>query len=304
MRQVRDLLRGWGYTVEEVPGWESRGSGTFAAIIGQANHHDAFPLYDRRGNFLGHAAGLRTCTFGRPDLRNSLCMFYLGSDGVVYLVAAKPSWHTGRAAWRGRSWPNSRVSGIEARNDGLGEPWPAVQADAYAALNTATAIVFGFDERDVADHKEIAIPAGRKIDRTGINPPAWRHRVRGLLAVPPTPPLEEDHMIPYDKPHPDARGVRKLVNHFFTVTGTGGPPHTGWLPDRDVIDLAAASAITEALQRLADPGWWGSGVGPADLIAEGVDVDWIREHGVGLAITTALGTGIAIGVSRGTGRAA
>lgn len=119
-----------------------------------------------------------------------------------------------------------------------------------------------------------------------------------------TPAVEEDdHMIPYDTPHPDARGVRKLVNHFFTVTGDGGPPHTGWLPDRDVIDDQAARALDEALHRLILPEFWGGRV-PVDLPAEEVNAAWIRANGVGLAITTALGVGIAIGVSRGTGRAA
>ena len=115
----------------------------------------------------------------------------------------------------------------------------------------------------------------------------------------------EDHMIPYNTPHADARGFRKQLNHFFTVTHDGRHSEAAgrWLPDADVIDDQAVAATVEALQRLAIPAFWGSEVAPVDLIAEGVDDEWIRTHGIGLPIAAAIGTGIAIGIVRGTGRA-
>jgi hypothetical protein len=185
--QVRDRLRSRGFTVVEVAGWENRGRGEFLEVRGQFNHHDAFPART------GHAGGLRTCTFGRSDLPNSLCMFYLGSDGVVYVVAARVSWQTGSAMWKGVSAPNSRWCGIEARNDGVGESWPKVQLDAYAALNEETCKAFGFGADMLPDHKEAAVPRGRKPDRYGIDPVAWRARIAAALhgtpvPAPPPPP--------------------------------------------------------------------------------------------------------------------
>ena len=294
LREVRDLLRSWGFTVVEVTGWETRGSGSWSPIA-WLWHHTAGPRS-------GDTPSLRVCTFGRTGLRNALCNTYTSRSGVIYLVAALRAWHAGTGALV----TNSRSGGNEGENTGVGEPWDPRHYAAQVALAAAIAIVFGIDPAKQWDHKEHA--EGRKIDRAGIVPPVFRADVATFIASrtapTPQPGRTEDHMIPFDSDHPDTRGVRKAVNHFFTVTHDGTPPHTGWLPDSDRIDEPAAAAIIEALQRLATPGFWGSKVPPVDLIAEGVDVDWIRTNGVGLAITAALSTGIAIGVSRGTGRAA
>jgi hypothetical protein len=168
IKRIVDMMRRLGHKVEFVPGWETRGSGSFVRIDTRLDHHDAFPLSS------GHAGGLRTCTFGRPDLRNSLCMFYLASDGVTYVVAAGISWHAGK----GHITTNSRSSGIEARNSGLGEPWPDVQLDAFCDLDACAVIVWGVK---VYDHKEHSDTG--KIDRTGINPDHWRARVDARVSV-------------------------------------------------------------------------------------------------------------------------
>ena len=293
LRQIRDLLESWGHTVIEVPGWETRGAGSWSPIA-WLWHHTAGPRS-------GDTPSLRVCTFGRVGLRNALCNTYTSRSGVIYIVAARRAWHAGT----GTIVTNSRSGGNEGENTGLGESWTGSYA-AQVALAAAIAIVIGIDPAKQWDHKEHA--KGRKIDRAGIAPTLFRADVAAFITskTAPTPPpgRNDDHMIPFDTDHPDARGVRKQVNHFFTVTHDGTPPHTGWLPDSDRIDESAAAAIVEALQRLATPGFWGSRVAPFDLIAEGVDVDWIRTHGVGLAITGGLATGIAIGVTRRTGRAA
>lgn len=162
IRRIVKRLRAEGVTVVEIPGWQSRGSGDFARIDCQLNHHDAFPART------GHAGGLRTCTFGRSDLRNSLCMFYLGSDGTVYVVAARVSWHAGK----GDLTTNSRASGIEARNDGVGERWPPRQLEVNRRLNIATSDAFGFSKARIFDHKEHSSTG--KVDRFGIDPRMWR----------------------------------------------------------------------------------------------------------------------------------
>lgn len=160
-------LRALGHEVTYVPGWESRGAGRFARIETRLEHHDAFPAST------GHAGGLRTCTFGRPDLRNSLCMFYFASDGVIWIVAAGISWHAGK----GHITSNAVSAGSEARNSGLGEPWPAVQDRAMLDTDAICAIVWG---TEVYEHKEHSSTG--KIDRTGYDGPTWRSRVRAREA--------------------------------------------------------------------------------------------------------------------------
>ncbi len=181
-------LRRLGEDVHFVPGWETRGAAPMARVVGQLCHHDAVPAS------AGPIGGLRICTFGRPDLRNSLCMFYVGSDASIWVVAAGVSWHAGV----GDLASNYTWSGIEARNDGLGEPWPDAQLRAYANLNMVCARVWGYGAANVRDHKEHA--PTRKIDRARIDPRMWRERIQALLdgapqpqPIPPDPaPIDEE----------------------------------------------------------------------------------------------------------------
>lgn len=165
VRLVASLLRDWNFRVIEVDGWEHRGSGDLTTLA-RLEHHTAG---SQSG---GNTASLRIVTFGRPGLRNSLCRWYVARNGVIYLVARRRSWHAGN----GRKGSNATLSGTEAENDGVGEPWGERSLEAQAAISAAEAIVFDLDPADdVWDHKEHA--PDRKIDRTGINPSAWRHRV-------------------------------------------------------------------------------------------------------------------------------
>lgn len=172
IRWIAAECRRRGEVVEFVPGWEERGAGAMVRVDGQLNHHDAVPPS------AGHAGGLRVCTFGRAGLRNSLCMFYVASNGAIWVVAAGVSWHAGE----GRIASNPRWSGIEARNDGRGEPWPPAQLRAHRTLNVVSAERWRYGVANVRDHKEHA--PGRKSDRAGIDPAAWR---RSLTASPSTP---------------------------------------------------------------------------------------------------------------------
>lgn len=189
-REVGRRLVAAGVPFEEVPHWETRGAGRMVRVDGQLDHHDAVPPS------AGHAGGLRICTFGRAGLRNSLCMYYLGSDGRVYLVAAGVSWHAGS----GVIASNSRWSGIEARNAGTGEPWPAVQLRSYRLLNVISADVHGFVLANVRDHKE---HTSRKIDRYGIDPAQWR---RSLTTI----DTEEDDLTP-----DQARQLKQIHEALF-----------------------------------------------------------------------------------------
>ena len=145
-------------------GWETRArsSGGFAAGL---------PL----GNVWPHTAS-------RTTPANDLAYMCHGSDdapignllldreGVVWPIAA------GAANTQGKGGPftfsrgtvpvdsgNSQIFGMEVANGGTGEPWPAVQIDAYFAASNALAALFGNLPTDICTHAEWTLMQ-RKID--------------------------------------------------------------------------------------------------------------------------------------------
>lgn len=166
VRRVAARLRGRGFKVVEVDGWQNRGKGPMVTS-GRMEHHTASP----RGS--SDTASLRVVTFGRDGLRNSLCRWYVSRSGVIYLVALHKSWHAGS----GTKGTNSTLSGTESEHSGTSsERWSAASLDAQAAISQEEAAEFGFPTEQVWDHKEHAGHRG-KIDRISIDPDQWRARL-------------------------------------------------------------------------------------------------------------------------------
>ena len=109
----------------------------------------------------------------------------LSRDGTCYIVSGNRANHAGTGGFRGLTG-NSSVLGIEAENNGIGEPWPPAQIDAYLRLCAAMCEGGGFDASMVCYHREWA--PTRKIDPAGPGIPAdgneWRARVALALASP------------------------------------------------------------------------------------------------------------------------
>lgn len=186
-----DALRSWGVTVVEVDGWETRGwsaskSGQQWNPRGVVCHHTA------NGGFRGvDAPSLNVCINGRPDLAGPLCQIVLGYSGTAYVIAGRGANHAGSGGWMGLTG-NASVWGIEAENNGVGEPWPQAQLDAYVRCCAALAELSGFDARFVCGHKEWT---SLKIDPAGIDMNDFRAKVTDALAGSPVPtPPEEDDM--------------------------------------------------------------------------------------------------------------
>lgn len=184
-----DVLTDAGLRVQTQPGWEQRGSSAFDPHVLLA-HHTASSASG------GNIPSLGTVTNGRPDLPGPLCQVLLGRDGLCVVVASGRANHAGPGSWRGW-YGNTAAWGIEAENDGRGEPWPAEQMDAYHACAAALISRSGGTAADVCGHKEWATPPGRKIDPT-FDMGAFRAAVADVLAgAGPTPiptykPPEDD----------------------------------------------------------------------------------------------------------------
>ncbi len=177
-----------GYKVTYVDDWADRGRPGPFDPQGLVIHHTAT---SRRAS--GDYPSLGIVTDGRPDLAGPLAQFGLGRSGRVYVVAAGKANHAGPGGWRGLAG-NATVWGIEAENDGIGEPWPSEQIDAYLALATALARHTGFGPEMICAHREWT---PEKIDPTGIEMPWFRDQVAERLADEPTadpddPPPEDD----------------------------------------------------------------------------------------------------------------
>ncbi len=179
------------------PGWETRGRpGTFEPQ-GLVCHHTADRAYGSDYAILGAIRDGITQA-GGYWLPGPLAQFGLGRSGTVYVVAAGKANHAGPGGWNGLSG-NGTVWGIEAANDGIGEPWPARQVAVYLALIAALARATGFGAVDVCRHAEWS-SAGKidTYDSTGrLSDGAWiRGQVSQLLAgtppTPPDPPKEDD----------------------------------------------------------------------------------------------------------------
>ncbi len=172
---LADVLRAAGLRVEESPGWQSRGRAEMGPVKGVIIHHTA-------GSRNGNAPSLAIVRDGRPELPGPLSQLVLGRDGTFYVVGAGRCNHAGPGYWQGVSTGNSSFIGIEAENDGKGEPWPKKQMEAYARGVAAILDHIGADSVMAAGHKEYALPRGRKPDPS-FDMVAFRQSVESIMQL-------------------------------------------------------------------------------------------------------------------------
>ena len=165
LTNLADVCRAAGLNVVEVAGWQTRGrpasTGGFAPV-GVLVHHTATGIRS------SDADVVRLLVNGRSDLPGPLCQLGLARDGTVYVIAAGRANHAGNAKASGTVAAgdgNRLYIGVEAFNDGVGEPWPQVQYDAYVRLAAALCQgVTGNSVQTVRGHKETSVTG--KIDPT------------------------------------------------------------------------------------------------------------------------------------------
>ena len=194
-------LERWDLTVVEVTGWEDRRRPGRFDPIGVLIHHTAGP----RGK---DAPSLQVCIDGRSDLPGPLCQLLVARSGKVYVISIGKANHAGTGRIPDHvpaDLGNIRLLGIEAENDGIGEPWPAAQVDAMVRATAAVLDLLGQPRTNVWGHREYA--PGRKIDPTGIDMALFRADV--AAAQPP------GGTVPTDNPYPaeTAEALELLAQH-------------------------------------------------------------------------------------------
>lgn len=121
---------------------------------------------------------------GRTGLPGPLCQFLLGRNGAIILITGEGSNHAGTGgpiSLIRRDRGNYDAWGIEAENNGIGEPWSNVQLQAYYRLCAALLDLMGTnDVSRLVGHKEYT---SRKIDPNGINMDEFRARVSHTLKL-------------------------------------------------------------------------------------------------------------------------
>lgn len=213
-------LKRWGLKVETKDGWENRGRP-------YAFRPKAIICHDTASNrHSGNFASESVVTYGRSDLPGPLCQFLLGRDGTVKIIAAGYANHAGYGGPKigiPENQANTYAYGIEAENDGLGEPWPKEQLNAYYQLCAALLDLMGTkDVSKVIGHKEWA--PRRKIDPTGINMDHFRDNVKkALLNGPSVKTVHLSRLKPGRRNIDVLRVKRRLRNRGFfhgTVSST------------------------------------------------------------------------------------
>lgn len=173
-----DVLRKAGLTVVEYPGWETRGGDKIfnrmdPQTVGAHHTGTSTAWLDTSVEYLLAVKGNATTP---PPLAH----LGLRRSGVYVAIASGVANHGGTGNWKGITG-NRRAVGIEAYNNGTGEPWPQTQLDAYDRGVAALLERLGRDASYLWGHKEYATPPGRKIDPFGIDMFAMRRRVQAIM---------------------------------------------------------------------------------------------------------------------------
>src|SRR5829696_6735990 len=164
LRDLADVLRGAGLTVHEVDGWKQRQRGgtgyQMARPSGIIIHHTASPKSWDGNRDVDYMT--KQCD-AKP-----LANLYLDRNGGWWVLAAGATNTNGKGGpWRSipQNSANSRVLGIEAGNNGVGEPWPEGMQTSYVSGVAALASAYRIDTNMILSHQEWA--PGRKVDPAG-----------------------------------------------------------------------------------------------------------------------------------------
>jgi hypothetical protein len=255
MTRLPKDLAAFGLRVETVPGWDTRGSSSFAPA-GVVCHWTAGPAKTTK------RPSLNVVLNGRPGLSGPLCNVYLARDGACVVVAAGRANHAGTGSWK-HLIGNSAVYGIEAEAAGP-KDWTEAQREAYPRLVAAMLNGLKRDASYACGHSEWAGP--RKQDIDGWPMTQMRADIKAVLINPnaskgetrPATTVQEDDVQLTDSipnANPDTRSSKPQVsvsdvwqdvqaNAAFAARNTAGLAAL----DRDLrADLSAKGRTIEAL---------------------------------------------------------
>jgi hypothetical protein len=174
--EVNRRLRALGYTVHEVPGWQTRSNGQTSAYEGGLVHHTATGY----ANALPGSSVGNLLVNGRSDLAGPLCNYAGNADGSFTVVAANPANHAGASGGRSMgplpvtSLFNRRVLGLEIVYPGDQPMRDAQMRSARVWARVVADVVGRGDIERIRAHAETSVTGkwdpgfapGRTIDMT------------------------------------------------------------------------------------------------------------------------------------------
>lgn len=177
---LADVLRASGVTVIELDGWKGRG-GEMSTVKLIVQHHTA------TGKSTSDTNVAKLLRDGRADLKGPLSQLGLDRQGRWWVIA------DGRSSHNGFGEGGNNTIGVEAFNDGRGEPWPNVQLRSWERGTAALCRRLGFSAAKVRAHRET--DPRRKIDPAGVGMDAHRDAVAKLLRLDHEEDLMRDERI-------------------------------------------------------------------------------------------------------------
>lgn len=191
---IPDALRAFGIEPVLVAGWQTRGLAFDVKPTIHLRHWTA-------GSPLGKAGSLSIVTYGRSDLPGPLCQVLqerTGGPGLdrAYVVASGRANHAGTGAWAGITSGNRYGTGNEIEWSGPGEAFSARRKESSERIAAALLSISANPKgAHACEHREYALPEGRKVD-TNLSGSEFRRNVQALLTppAPPPDPTEEDDM--------------------------------------------------------------------------------------------------------------
>jgi N-acetylmuramoyl-L-alanine amidase len=197
LTDLATVCRNAGLLVQEEPGWQSRARSSGGYNSGLPNH------------VMIHHTASGPSSDGQPDVSymcysadaRPVANLYIARNGKVWVMAAGATNTNGSGHDPCGATPddsmNSNAIGIEAGNNGTGEPWPDAQQRAYTTMVKALCKHYGIQTGRVHSHAEWA--PSRKVDPAG--PSRWassgtwnEDAFRSDVATgwPGSPPPQED----------------------------------------------------------------------------------------------------------------
>jgi hypothetical protein len=240
-RYLTDLAavcRAAGLAVDEEAGWQTRARRSGGYDPGRPTHVMVHHTASNPGS--DPAGDVAYICHGSDNA--PISNLYLSRTGLVVVCAAGATNTNGSGedTWGGGvpdDAMNSYAIGIEAANNGVGEPWPQAQTKAYVRLCAALGDHYGIPVGHVRGHVEWA--PGRKIDPAGPSPWAtgaatWNmdaYRSSVFNTNPPDPDDGEDDMPLSDE---DVQRIAAAVWHMKINTLEDGldPYEAQFLLDR------------------------------------------------------------------------
>lgn len=243
--ELPDMLRKYNVEPVLVAGWQTRGHEFPTRPDGALRHWTA-------GSTRLGIPSLNILTHGRSDLPGPLCA--VGQerapsdrDDRAYVVASGKANHAGDGLWNGIRG-NYKLLGLEIEWAGPTETFSSRRRDVSERIMAALLdCCAGTSSADAAEHREYALPPGRKID-TNLSGHDLRRRL-AILRTPAPPPTEPELI---DEEAPVFLAKKTGTAEVFLFEG-GRMTHVKSRADVDEISAAAGIPSEEAV--VSDATW-------------------------------------------------